>query len=474
MIDIFRLKSAEIISADLLLHMKGEKNFILRGAVSIGAGTFVAKFLGALYRVPLTNLIGSFGLGLYQMVFPVYALLLDFSGAGVPSAISKIISGYDGADKRDYAYSYLKSSIRLFALFGFLGSCFLAIFAKLIAILQGNPEAYLGYLFLAPAVFFVSIISCFRGYFQGLMKMSPTAKSQITEQVIKLVFGIGLVYLFMPNVPLAVAGATFAITISEIVALLQLYLIYKKDKAKFGLHFQFNKSRFKFQSKHVIKTAVPITLIGIMIPLSHVIDSFLTVNILSGYRSDATSLYGLMSGVVHTLINLPVSICYGFATVAVPAVSSAKTEREKTQNALKTIGFTVLLALPCAIMLAILAPNAINILFGKLSHEHKFVATNLLRLTSPAVVLLSLLQTENAVLIGKGKLYFPIISLSFGIFIKTALSVVLLKTPQLNIYGGGIALIACYFIVCLINLIMIFKSKVKNASKQSFNREYAR
>ena len=453
--------------------MKKSKNSLIRGAFSLGAGAFVAKLLGALYRVPLTNLIGGFGLGLYQMVFPVYALLLDFSGAGVPSALSKIISSGGEDDKHDRAHSYLISSIKTFLVFGIVGTLIMAVFAKPLARFQGNKDAFYGYLFLSPAILLVSIISCFRGYFQGLMSMTPTAVSQIIEQAVKLALGLFFVSLFVKNIPFAVAGATFAITLSELTALIYLYATYLKNKKKLSLKFAFNKNAFKSQSKTIIKTAVPITLIGIMIPLSQVVDSFLIVNVLGAYRTDATALYGLLSGVVSTVINLPVSICYGVAMVAIPAVSACKTETDKNKNAVRTLFLTAAFAIPCVIFLAIFSRFTVGLLFGGLSPMEKITATNLLKISAPTVLLLSVVQTSNAILIGKGKLYQPVISLGIGVAVKVVLNLLLLSIPEINIFGGAVAVIACYFTVCLINLIMIFKLKVKNESKRAYRRQYA-
>ncbi len=449
------------------------KNKILSGVASLGIGAFIAKLLGAIYRVPLTNIIGGSGLGLYQMVFPIYALLLDFSGAGVPSALSKIIASRGEENKLKTARQYLNVSLRLFLPFGLICSLLMAVFSKKISILQGNVNAYYGYIFLSPAVLLVSLISCLRGYFQGLMKMSPTAKSQIVEQVAKLIFGLLFAYTFKDNVAFAVAGATFAITISEVIALIGLYLTYRKDKKRYEMPFVFNKLQFFPQAKEVLKTTVPVTLIGIMIPLSQVVDSFIIINVLSSYRADATALYGLMSGVVMTVINLPVAICYGVATVAIPAVSGAKTHAEKNKNAIKTLFLTLILSLPCAVIIGMFSQNAVNILFRSLTPNEKMIAVNLLRLASPCVVLLSILQTANAVLIGKGKLYSPVLSLSVGVSVKTVINLTLIKIPEINVYGGIIGVIACYFTVCLINLIMIFKLKVANGSKSTCRRGYA-
>ena len=449
------------------------KNSIIGGATALGIGAFVSKLLGALYRIPLTNMLGSSGLGLYQMVFPVYCLLLDFSGAGVPNAMAKLIAETDKNEKQNKAFNYLKSSIILLFCFGIVGTLFMSLFSGTISRFQGNQDAKLAYLFLSPSVLLVCLISCYRGYFQGFMDMKPTAISQIIEQVIKLILGLILVGIFSFNLVLAVSGATLAISVSEVVALIYLIVVYKKRKVKVENSFIERKNHFGYHAKKIIKTTIPITLVGIILPISHVLDTFLTVNIIGQYRTDATALFGLFSGAVMTVINLPVSICYGLSAVSIPAVSSSKDEEEKDRKAKNVVLLTTVISFAFFVGCFIFAPIIINILFRSLSNEEKRLAVNLLRFTSPCILLLSLVQTLNSVLIAKGRTYIPLASLSVGVAVKILLCVVLFKRPEINIYGSAIALIACYFIVCLINLIVVFKFKVRNANACNYNRQYA-
>ena len=454
--------AVQIFCTAIITYMKDKK--VIKGAFLLGGASFLAKILGAFYRVPLTNLLGSYGLGLYQMIFPVYALLLDFAGASLPTALSKIIA-QGGEDPK----LYLKTSKRLLLFFGFFFSLALIVLSRRIALLQGNENATLGYLFLAPSIMLFSLLSCYRGYFQGLLKMFPTALSQVVEQVVKLLLGLVLVRLFLPNLNLAVAGATFAITVSEAVALLVIYISYRRHKTT---TFYSVESNFGVRAKLILKTALPITLSGMVFPLSHVIDSFLVVNLLSKYTQNATALYGVMSGVVLTIINLPVSVCHGIATVAVPAVSSAK-EEDKIKTTEKTIILTLLLALPCALFLIYFAPFSVNFLFSRLQNQEKIVAVNLLRLTAPCVILIPFVHTSNGALVGRGKLYAPLISSGVGVAVKIITMVILLKIPSFNIYGVGIGLIACYFVTGLVNLIIITLGKVSYAGKTYRNRQYA-
>ena len=440
---------------------KSERRKIFSGAAILGAGTFAAKFLGAVYRIPLTALLGGTGIGLYQLVFPAYTVLLDFSGAGAPSALSKLIAAGEAEKREKRAQAYLAVGLKIFSALGALFALFMFLFSKTLARAQGDENAFLSYAAITPSVFLVCLITPFRGYFQGLMDMKPTAVSQITEQLVKLTFGLLLVKLFMPNVPFAAAGAALAITISEGVAAGYLFIAYKKRKRKFLQSFSFGGEEFFALAKTLIKTAVPVTLVGLVLPLSAFIDSFIAVNFLSAYRSDATALYGLFSGVATTIVGLPAAVCYGIAAVAIPAVSGAKDEASKEKNAERTLILTLVLSLPCAFVLYFFAPNVINILFRSLPETEREISAVLLKITSPAAVLLPLLQTQNAVLIAKNRLYTPVISMAVGAAVKVFAEITLVKNPTFNVYGCGIALIACYFIADLVNFIAL---KLKNAS----------
>ncbi len=446
------------------------KKSIVFGVAILSLGAFVAKFLGAIYRIPLTRLIGAQGLGLHQMVFPVYAVLLEFSGAALPSALSKIISCQDKDNFHFNAYNYLVVALKIFGVLGVVASLGMAIFSAPLASAQGNINASTAYLTLAPAVLLVSLISCFRGYFQGLMQMDKTALSQVIEQAVKVVFGLGIAYLFLPNVTLAVAGATLAITISEALCLLYLYTAFRKDKKVNGLKFTIDKTGFKLRAKELTRCALPITITGIMLPLSQVLDSVLTLNILGSYLTNATALYGLLSGVALTVVNLPVSILHAFCAVAIPTVSGAKTKEQKSKKTVQVLLLTVIASIPCALFLYFFAPFTVNLLFGSLSAYEKGVAVGLIKFLSVGMVAHAVLHTTNGALIGSDKLKIPLLSLSIGIVIKVLVSVLLLKNPSFNIYGGAIALNACYFISALINFIYIIFYKVKDERKTHTNR----
>ena len=445
-----------------------KKNVLIRGALCMAMGIFAVKLLGAVYRIPLVNLIGAEGLGLYQMIFPVYAVLLDFSGASLPNALSKIISSYPEAEREIKAEYVLNKSVKAMRKIGIFGSLIMIAASYPISYLQGSTKAFFGYLTLSPSVFFVSVISCYRGYFQGKSIMKHTATSQVLESTTKLVLGLAFAYFLMPNLPLAVAGATLAVTLGEAVTLLYLYLRWRSRKTPTEIK---GTDTDDFFSKILFKTALPITLTGIAIPFSHFLDSFIIVNALPFTKEYSTALYGILSGVVNTVISLPVGLCYGIAVSSIPSVSALKTQAEKSEGMNKSIIYTGVSALLLALLTFVFAPTAVNILFSALSPAQKAISVRLLRLTSPCILFLSLVQTTNALLVATDKYYFPLLGLGCGIAVKTMLSLVLIPNSEINIYGGGIALIACYFVAVMVNFTVILKKGAQNAVKTPNDRK---
>lgn len=445
-----------------------KSNALLKGAAALAIGTFIAKFLGAFYRVPLSNLLGGRGLGIYQTVFPVYMILLDISGSALPSAISKITASFSGDSADNERKIFIKHCLMIIGTLGAAGTLIMILLSYPIATFQGAPEARIAYLTLSPSVFFVALISCFRGYFQGKEKMYPTSVSQIVEQTVKLAVGIFFMSVFLPDVALAVGGATLAVTISEVVGFVYLFIIYKKDVKNLPLYKNRN---LKSDAKELVKYGIPATISGIAVPLSHLVDSFMIVNILSSYRTDATVLYGLLTGAVFSVINLPVAICYGISAATVPYIAKAKNElNDKTYFAVSVTFFTALIG---AAAVFIFSPYIVKILFSGISAGEKSITALLLKGTAVNVILISLIQTQNAVLTGAGKPFLPVFSLAAGVFLKVILNFLLLPIKELNIYGGAISSIACYFTAVLINFIWLRVKVIKNAAKRDTGREYA-
>jgi len=201
----------------------GKKRPVLKGAGILAVCAVIAKLIGAMYRIPLTNIVGAQGIGLYQMVFPLYTVLLTVSSGGLPVAISRVVAERIAKADEAGARRVLFTSLVSLSLIGLAASAAVVLFRAPIAAVQGNPAAALPYLGIAPSVTFVAVISAFRGYYQGKQNMLPSALSQLTEQVIKLGAGLSLARLMLPmGVEYGVLGALLGVSVSELVTLAAL------------------------------------------------------------------------------------------------------------------------------------------------------------------------------------------------------------------------------------------------------------
>ncbi len=430
-------------------------NGLMHGAVILSIGGLIAKLLGAFYRIPLTSLLGAEGLGIYQTAFPVYCILLTFSSTGVPSAIAKLISS--GFSER----SVLKKSLSVFIPLGILGSLLMAVFAPLIANLQGNASAWLSYITLAPSVALVSAISCIRGYFQGKLNMMPTAFSQIIEQAVKLAVGLLLCYFSKGEPFVKGALACLAVTVSEIVCLAFLFFLYKRRKNP-------SVGTLYLPIKQLIATLLPIILSTLLIPLSRFFDSFTIVNLLNDYTPLASSLYGIYTGSVESVVGVPVAICYGISTACLPQISKAvytKDDKSLKNNFIKSFSFTLFLSTVFGLGLFTFSDLTVKFLFGGLTYFEQTITAKLLSVSFFAVIGLSLIQTFTACLVGLGKPLAPCLFLSIGLAVKFCLQLFLLKNPNINIFGALYSDIACYFVAVFFNLLYIrsilFKKSVQ-------------
>lgn len=432
---------------------------IVSGAALLLIGSVVAKMLGALYRIPLTNVLGAEGMGMYQLVFPVYALFMVLATAGIPTALSRTV-----AEKRATGEStkkYLSVSMLALFLLGLIFATIMAVFSKFLAQKQGNADTYPGVLIIAPAIVCVCVISGFRGWFQGEMYMLPTALSNVVEQVVKLAVGLGLSYaLAKRGVVYAVCGALLGVTVSEIATVLYMLLTYlvrsAKQKKENALTARVaveraegdvaKRARFritKAEAKGILHVALPIAAVSVLMPLSSFFDSVIVVNMLKVFgleKSVATAQYGIISGPVNSLINMPVVAIMSLAVAIVPSVSASRVTRDIDGVMLKSslcVRLAYLLGIPFAFYLAVFAKNVIGALYPDLSYNNAIVAVNVLRITAANVVFLSTMQIYVSLLQALDKTKYAVLSLVCAIIVKIVLGAVL--TRYIGINGAAIA-----------------------------------
>ncbi len=209
--------------------MMGEtqKSFA-KGAAILGGMGIVSKIIGAAYTIATTYIVGTRGMAYYTTAFPVYTFLLALSSAGLPVAISKMVSERTALNDYQAAHAVFRKAIKAMIGIGLITTIFMIVLSRPIATALGRPDASLAIMAIAPSLFFVAIISAFRGYFQGMRQMMPTAVSQMIEQVGKVVVGLLLAWLWIGKGEIyGAAGAVLGITVSEVFAFAYLFVLYR-------------------------------------------------------------------------------------------------------------------------------------------------------------------------------------------------------------------------------------------------------
>ncbi|WP_122640639.1 putative polysaccharide biosynthesis protein [Romboutsia sp. Marseille-P6047] len=442
------------------------KDSFLKGAIILGVAGIVVKIMGAFFRIPLGNLIGSKGMGYYQAAYPVYTLFLTLATAGFPTALAKLVSEKTAIGDHKGANKIFKVAYTVLLITGVLSFCLLFFGADYIVTdLMKNPDAYYAMLAIAPALLFVPAMSSYRGYFQGKRDMSKIAISQVTEQFFRVILGIAMAYYFMQQSgpKMGAAGAIAGATIGSIGSITYLIIVYLKESKQRKADIKASK-RFKDESvskilKKILLVAIPITIGASVMPLVNMIDNIVVIRRLveGGFtRTEAVSLFGQLTGMAMAIVNLPSVITSAIGMSLVPSISESfalgKVEkaRKETRSAIKV---TLLVVLPCAFGIASLAGPIMQLLYPK---EPASLGTILFTI-SPAIIFLGLIFSLNGILQGMGKPMVPVLALSVGMIFKIAISYTLTVDPDINVLGSGLGTVTAYAVASLIEIHFVKK-----------------
>ncbi len=437
----------------------------LRGAAIIAGAHLLIKLLGALYKIPLDRMIlGTKGMGIYNAAYYIYNWLFVVSTAGLPVAISKMVSASDALGKHRETERILSVAVWFMFFVGLCGAAALFFgadfFAKLLNADAEGMNVSVAIRALSPSIFFVALMSAYRGYTQGCGAMVPTAVSEIAESVGKL--GIGLVlaaWLVQGSLANGAAGAIGGVSCGAALGFLSILLTSRKNRKR-------NKALAEKDAgvprprkaifKELFKTAIPITLGASVFTLTSLIDTAMIFHLLEsiGYSEEVYySLSGHLGRAV-TMFNLPPTLIAALAVSLVPALSSAlalKDRKTATATATSALRITVLISVPCAIGLSVLAAPILSFVYDDASHAF------LLTVMGLAVAFVTMVQVSNAVLQAYGYVWKPVLFMGFGAIVKVVVNYVLVRQPHINIYGAPVGTLLCYAVVMTLNLIAIHR-----------------
>ncbi|HWR31831.1 MAG TPA: polysaccharide biosynthesis protein [Negativicutes bacterium] len=446
------------------------------GAAILGGMGLVSKIIGAVYTIASTNIIGTHGMSYYTTAFPIYTFLLAISSAGLPVAISKMVSERTALNDYKAAYEVFSKAIKAMFAIGLVTTILMIALSKPIATILGRSDASLAIIAIAPSLFFVAILSAFRGYFQGMQQMMPTAISQIIEQTGKAGVGLLLAWLWIGKGEIyGVAGAVLGITVSEFFAFIYLSVHYRVRIADFKK--QITSDHYADLTRNIgrklIYLATPIIVGACAMPLVQLADTAIITNTLNSMRSIVlfgqevilnskivNSLFSLLTAYVNPIINMPAVFSLALAVSLVPSISTSKARGDLRGISNKArIGFklSILIGLPCAAGLFLLSTPIMHLLFAGLKGENLTIAGNLMGIMAIAVLFLTILQTMTGILQGLGKTYLPVINLFIGICVKILISILFIRMPEVNIRGAAYGTVACYAIAALLDVICVIK-----------------
>ena len=426
--------------------------------------SLLAKVVGALYRIPLTNVIGAEGVGLYQLVFSIYALALALTSAFSSTLISRQVSGFLAVGDESGAKGYFFTAASESVLSALVAAVVLFLLGGRIAEAQGSAEGALGYRVIAPAVLLVAMLSAVKGWFNGNMNLLPSALSVLIEQGVKLGAGIFLATLFRARgVGVACAAALAGVTLSELVATMTLAILYMKKRSRAPVpHVPFRR---------VLAEGLPLRLNGLILPLSVFLDGLLIVRLLGRFgltRSEAVASYGIYSGAINSVVNFPVVVVISIAIAVIPLIARSKATRDigtLKGKATLTVKLAVVVSLPAALALILLAPQVVRVLYPVFSAEQQKTAARLLAVGAGSVLFLSLTQIYASLLQAIDRADVAAEGLAISMLVRVLLMVFLV--PRVGILGIAIATLISYALATLLNLLkwLQYTGKSENAFK---------
>ena len=428
------------------------KNSLLKGFTYLALGSLLAKLFGGIYKILLTNVLGGQNIGVYQQLLPVYAFAVVLVSAGVPLGVSKMMANVDESKKA----IALKSTFILFFVYSTFLAIIMAMLSKSIAKGQGNEYFWFAYCILSPAVVLSSLSAVFKGYFQSLQNFKPTAISNIFEQISKIVFSIGVIVLFVSSSRGQIAVAITGILVGEFSCFVALLYMKKQlDKSLNNVASIDKKSKTKFTfadfmsfAKHIAKNVLPIMLTGLVLPFSNLIDSFLVVRLLNNNFSVDKSiyLYGLQTGVVGAIINVPTTITFAFISVLMPTLSKNFVSGDEKQFSYKfRLAYKSILAItiPCFLFLLVYPNSIINLIYGSNLNAYnmngQMISSTLLLWSSFNVVFSCLATFFSMCLQARNNRVMPIINSIIGVAVKLLLEIIFVPTSNISILAFTIA-----------------------------------
>ena len=452
-----------------------KKQNFLHGAALLAIATAVVKLIGALYKLPLNAVIGAEGYAYFTTAYDIYAVLLMISTAGLPVAMSRMISQASALGHCNQVRQIYRTARRIFLGLGIVSTLLMLVGCHYLANILNQPDAWAAIASLAPCALLMGLISAYRGFFQGQGNMRPTSNSQMMEAVVKLIIGLGAAFAIMyftKSVALAAGGAILGVTVSCMVSV--LYLRGNFVPAYRDLPQTTEEVRsFGNTAKSLLAIAVPITLGSAGLQLLTVVESGLYMDRLvyligsNQYMGhmvtgevDAQKAATILKGIYNmaqTIFNMPCAFIIPITVSVLPAVTANLTlgkDREVRQTEESAARITGLLSLPCTVGLFVLGQPIMSLLGGYTGSD-LLLGGQLLSLLGISIFIYAIIQYTNALLQSHGYAHVPVINMLLCGILKLAVVYILVGNPAIGILGAPIGALLGYSGIAVLNLFAI-------------------
>ncbi|MCM8709568.1 polysaccharide biosynthesis protein [Clostridium sp. SYSU_GA19001] len=433
------------------------KQSLIKGTLILGLAGIFAKFLGIFFRWPLIMLIGDKGIGYYQMSYPLYTFFVA-AASGIPLAISKLVAERNAAMDRAGIIQVLNSALLLMIILGGGFSAVLIIFSRqLIQFFNWDAKAYYSLMGISMAPIIISIMNSFRGFFQGLQNMMPTAVSQIIEQIGRVCIGVGLAYLFLPRgIEVSAGGAAFGAAAGGFMA--GIYLIYKyiRVRKEFIVRRYTKNTDIMYR---LLRIAIPMSLGATVSSIMGLIDVLLVPRKLleAGISQDEViALFGQLTGKAGTLVSVPLTLSMALCMSLVPIIAESHflgrtiDVHSKVDTAIR---ISTVVAFPCTLGLYFMARPILQLIFP--GQSDGYLILQVLSLSVPFIILT---QASTYILQGVGEDIRPVINLGLACIVKVIITYILVPIPYINIYGAALSSLGAYIVAASLNMHLLKKT----------------
>lgn len=450
-----------------------KSNYIVQGSI-LAVASILVRVIGLVYRVPVTRILGPVGNSYYSAAYEVYSMMLLISSFSLPLAVSKLVSARMAKGQVRGAYKIFQCTLIFALVSGGIASLLVYFGAGFFSeVIVNTPESRLALQVLAPTILIVALMGCIRGYFQGLGSMVPTAISQIVEQIINAAVSIGAAWLLFgygkkldalfstetAAYAYGAAGSTLGTGLGALAGflfLLFLMFIYSRVMKRRRILDRHGRVESTGEIYYLLMvTILPVILSTAVYNISGIIDQGIFKHLMAYKKYDSMKideLWGIFSGEYKLLTNVPIAVASAMASSTIPALTRARVNKDRREMRKKTensIRFVMVISIPCAVGLSVLAEPILQLLFG--AKDHIRLSASLLQMGTLSVVLYGMSTLTNGILQGMDKMRLPVIHAAISLVLHVGLLVFLVMVGDLNIYAVVWANIFFAFMMCVLN-----------------------